>query len=69
MVDRPKPTDEPQERPHPRYARESGYYPEDEISLIDLWNVLMRRKLLILAISILAVDSRDCVQRGRHARL
>jgi len=55
MVDRPKPTDEPQERPHPRYARESGYYPEDEISLIDLWNVLMRRKLLILAIAILAV--------------
>ena len=55
MVDRPTPSAEPQERPHPRYTHEPGYYPEDEISLVDLWNVLMRRKLLILAITILAV--------------
>jgi LPS O-antigen subunit length determinant protein (WzzB/FepE family) len=60
MVDRPTPTAEPQERPHPRYTREPGYYPEDEISLIDLWNVLIRRKLLILAITILAMMAATC---------
>jgi capsular polysaccharide biosynthesis protein len=55
MVDRTTPTAAAPERPHPRYAREPGYYPDDEISLIDLWNVLIRRKLLILALTILSV--------------
>jgi capsular polysaccharide biosynthesis protein len=56
MIERSPPTPEQAERqPSPR-AREPGYYyPEDEISLVDLWNVLMRRKLLILALTILCV--------------
>jgi capsular polysaccharide biosynthesis protein len=50
--------DKPQERaeraPQPRYG-EPGYYPDDEISLVDLWNVLTRRRLVILGIAVLCV--------------
>ena len=55
MVDRPTPSAEPQERPHPRHTREPGYYPEDEISLVDLWRILVARRWVIAVIMLIFV--------------
>ncbi|MDY6981027.1 MAG: Wzz/FepE/Etk N-terminal domain-containing protein [Pseudomonadota bacterium] len=43
----PPPQNQP---PPPQY-----YYPDDEISLIDLWNTLMRRKKILIAVFVLVV--------------
>jgi len=48
------PNDRSEQDPRARY-REPAYYPDDEISLIDLWNVLLRRRLLILGLTVLCV--------------
>lgn len=49
-----KPQERAERAPQSRYG-EPGYYPDDEISLVDLWNVLTRRRLMILGITVLCV--------------
>ena len=36
-------------------GRAPAYYPDDEISLIDLWNVLVRRRWLIAGVTLLCL--------------
>lgn len=53
-------------RPQPdaEFQPEPRYYPEDEISLYDLWNVLVRRRLVIAAVLMLILAA-----GGTHAVL
>ncbi len=59
MADQQGPTSQPQGQPQPRQAQQPLApiydYRDDEISLYELWNILVRRRWLIGAVFVLAL--------------